>query len=89
MINRFSVPLLSESTIHLANVASANKEPDKVLFNARILSTYSDRILENKEIWISKGRIACIKDNGNAKTLFSELHTYDIQNHVYLYIYIY
>ena len=42
MINRFSVPLLSESTIHLANVASANKEPDKVLFNARILSTYSE-----------------------------------------------
>ena len=71
MINRFSVPLLSESTIHLANVASANKEPDKVLFNARILSTYSDRILENKEIWISKGSIACIKPKGTYQKKFT------------------
>ena len=61
MINRFSVPLLETSTIDLANVASNKIEPEKVLTNARILSTYSDRILNDKELWIFTGRIACIK----------------------------
>ena len=84
MINRFSVPLLSESTIHLTNVASANKEPDKVLFNARILSTYSDRILENREIWLSKGRIACIKPTGTYQNKFSfdKSKIYDAKNNI-------
>ena len=52
MINRFSVPALSESTQNLAIVASGKKIPDLILSNARILSTYTDRILENKEIII-------------------------------------
>ena len=49
MINRFSVPALSESTQNLAIVASGKKIPDLILSNARILSTYTDRILENKD----------------------------------------
>ena len=60
MINRFSVPPLFQSTQKLAKIASGKLDPDLVLFNARILSTYTDRILENKEIWISKGRIVCV-----------------------------
>ena len=53
MINRFSVPPLFQSTKKLAKIASGIIEPDLVLFNARVLSTYTDRILENKEIWVS------------------------------------
>ena len=56
MINRFSVSPLFQSTKKLAKIASGSMEPDLVLFNARVLSTYTDRILENKELWISSGR---------------------------------
>ena len=66
MINRFSVPLLSDCTKNLANVASGKKIPDLILSNARILSTYTDRILEDREIWISKGRIACVKKSNES-----------------------
>ena len=72
MINRFSVPNLHECTVHLSKVASYKVEPDLILTNARVLSTYTDRILENKEVWISKGRIACIKEFGDAKKYFNE-----------------
>ena len=84
MINRFSVPPLFQSTQKLAKIASGKLEPDLVLFNARILSTYTDRILENKEIWISSGRIVCVKENGNHKQIFnkSDLQTYDVQNNI-------
>ena len=64
MINRFSVPPLFQSTKKLAKIASGIMKPDLVIFNARVLSTYTDRILENKEIWISSGRIVCVKENG-------------------------
>ena len=29
-------------------------------------------ILENKEIWISSGRIVCVKDNGDHKRIFNK-----------------
>ena len=64
MITRFSVPNLYDCSVHLSKVASNMIKPDLVIFNSRILSTYTDRILKNKELWISKGRIACIKDSG-------------------------
>ena len=82
MINRFSVSPLFQSTKKLAKIASGSINPDLVLFNARVLSTYTDRILENKEIWISSGRIVCVKENGNHKQIFnkSDLQTYDVQN---------
>ena len=84
MINRFSVPPLFQSTKKLAKIASGIIEPDLVLFNARVLSTYTDRILENKEIWVSSGRIVCVKDNGDHKRIFnkSDLPTYDAQNNI-------
>ena len=51
MINRFTVPNLHDCTIHLANVASHKIQPELILKNACILSTYTNRFLENKEIW--------------------------------------
>ena len=74
MITRFSVPYLHECTIHLAKVASQKIQPQLVITNSKILSTYTDRILENKEIWISKGRIACIKENATAKKNFNDFN---------------
>ena len=84
MINRFSVPPLSDCTKELTKVASGKNIPDLVLSNARILSTYTDRILEDREIWISNGRIACVKDNSESLKLFnkSELNIYDVQNNI-------
>ena len=58
MITRFSIPKLSDCSIKLSAVASEKILPDIVLLNARILSTYTDRIIDNREIWISDGRIA-------------------------------
>ena len=84
MINRFSAPPLSDCTKNLANVASGKKIPDLILSNARILSTYSDRILEDSEIWISNGRIACVKDNNESLNIFnkSDLNVYDVQKNI-------
>ena len=84
MINRFSVPPLFKSTKKLARIASGNSEPDLILFNARVLSTYTDRILEHKEIWISSGRIVSVKDSGVHKQIFNKsyLNTYDVQNNI-------
>ena len=53
MITRFSVPNLYDCSIHLAKVASHKIQPELVIFNSKILSTYTDRILDNKEVWIS------------------------------------
>ena len=84
MINRFSVPNLHVCTIHLSKVASNKVKPDLILKNARILSTYTDRILLNKEVWITKGRIACIKESGESKKYFNDndLNCYDINNNI-------
>jgi len=84
MINRFTVPNLYDCTIHLVNVASNKIPPELILKNARILSTYTNRILENKEIWISKGRIACIKKNGHAEKIFDykNLFLFDVENNI-------
>ena len=84
MVNRFSVPNLYDCTKHLANVASRKIQPELILKNAHILSTYTNRILENKEIWISKGRIACIEENGQAEKTFNykNLVLFDAQNNI-------
>ena len=60
MITRFSVPNLHECTVNLANIAAHKIAPELVLTNAKVLSTYTDRIIYEKEIWISKGRFVCI-----------------------------
>ena len=65
MITRFSVPELHTMTRDLADVASGRRPADVVIGNARVLSTYTERILENKEIWLYKGRIAAVKPAGS------------------------
>ena len=84
MITRFTVPNLQQCSIKLSNVASQKEKPELVLYNSRILSTYTERIIDNKEIWISKGRIACIKNNGTFKEIFLKMNVfnYDIQNNI-------
>ena len=83
-MKRFFVPALHKSTIHLVNVASNKTRPQLVLTNARILSTYTDRIITNREVWISKGRIACIKKSGTAKKIFINegIEFIDIENNI-------
>ena len=81
MITRFSVPNLSECSILLTKVASEKLEPELILSNARVLSTYTDRIIEDKEVWIAKGRIACVKENGQAGKIFNKndlVHPYKL-----------
>lgn len=63
-LSRFSVQPLSTMTRKLADVASGRQEPDLVIAGARVLSTYSERILTDREIWVSGGRIAAVKPAG-------------------------
>ncbi|WP_430912340.1 adenine deaminase C-terminal domain-containing protein [Methylobacterium sp. sgz302541] len=64
-LNRFSVAPLSRMTRRLADVAGGRAEPDLVITGARVLSTYSERILPDREIWIAGGRIAAVKPAGS------------------------
>ncbi|MGR9425267.1 adenine deaminase [Rhizobium leguminosarum] len=64
-LTRFSVQPLSTMTRRLADVASARSEPDLVIQGARVLSTYSERFLDGREVWISGGRIAAVKPAGS------------------------
>lgn len=71
-VTRFSVAPLATMTRKLADVASGRVSPDLVITGARVLSTYSERILPDREVWISGGRIAAVKPagtyrNGSAK----------------------
>ena len=66
-LTRFSVAPLASLTRRLADVASGRAEPDLVITGARALSTYSERILEDREIWLSGGRIAALKPAGSFK----------------------
>ena len=64
-LTRFSVSPLSEMTRKLADVAHGRADPDLVITDARILSTYSERTLGEREIWLSGGRIAAVKAAGS------------------------
>jgi adenine deaminase len=66
-LNRFSVKPLSVLTRQLAAVASGRADPDLVISGTRVLSTYSERMLGDREIWISAGRIAAVKPSGTYK----------------------
>jgi adenine deaminase len=72
---RFSVKPLSVLTRQLAAVASGRADPDLVIKGARVLSTYSERILNDREIWLLGGRIAAVKPSGTYKG--SAAKTYD------------
>jgi adenine deaminase len=66
-LTRFSVAPLATMTRRLADVASGRQSPDLVVTGARLLSTYSERILKDKEVWVSGGRIAATKPAGTYK----------------------
>lgn len=63
-LNRFSVPPLHLVTRSLAAVAMGREAPDLVITGARLLSTYTERMHAEREIWIRKGRIAAVKPSG-------------------------
>ena len=57
-LTRFSVAPLASMTRRLADVSSGRAAPDLVITGGRVLSTYSDRVLDDREIWVSGGRVA-------------------------------
>ena len=63
-MNRFSVPSLHTITRELADVASGRRPPELVVRGGRVLSTYTERMLPNREIWVYRGRIAAVKPAG-------------------------
>ncbi len=64
MLTRFSVPPLHTMTRTLAAVAMGREAPDLVLTGARVLSTYTERIHDGREVWIKGGRIAAVRPAG-------------------------
>lgn len=73
-ITRLSVEPLATMTRKLADVASGRAAPDLVIQGARVLSTYSERILPDREVWVSGGRIAAVKPAGTYKTGGAKLY---------------
>jgi adenine deaminase len=73
-LNRFSVKPLSVLTRQLAAVASGRADPDLVIRGGRVLSTYSERMLGDREIWISAGRIAAVKPSGTYKGAAAKIY---------------
>jgi adenine deaminase len=66
-LTRFSVAPLATMTRRLADVASGRTTPDLVITGARLLSTYSERMLDGRELWVTGGRIAAIQPAGTHK----------------------
>lgn len=64
-LNRFAVAPLHTLTRRMAAVAMGRQAPDLVITGARVLSTYTERILDDRELWISAGRIAAVKPAGS------------------------
>ncbi len=67
MLTRFSVSPLHTMTRSLAAVAMGRAAPDLVITGARVLSTYTDRVAKEREVWIKGGRIAVVKPAGAFK----------------------
>jgi adenine deaminase len=76
-LTRFAVAPLHSMTRRLADVASGRLAPDLVVTGARVLSTYSERILGGREVWITGGRIAAVKPVGAARKIWSGVPVYD------------
>ena len=66
-------------TRELSRVAMQTATPDLVITGARLLSTYSERILSEREIWILGGRIASLQPAGMAKRKGFKTKYYDAQ----------
>jgi adenine deaminase len=67
MLTRFSVAPLHRMTRTLAAVAMGRAAPDLVIAGARVLSTYTERISRDRELWIKGGRIAAVMPAGAFK----------------------
>ena len=77
-LTRFSVPPLHTVTRSLAAVAMGREEPDLVIRGGRVLSTYTERIHADREVWIKSGRIAAVKPAGTwKKQRGSQTKTFD------------
>ena len=76
-ITRFSVAPLHSQITTLAAVAGGRAPADLVITGARMLSTYSERIASDKEIWLSGGRIAAVKPAGAYKLAPAPKAIYD------------
>ena len=63
-MNRFTVAPLHTMTRRLADVASGRVAPGRVIRGVRVLSTYTERVLPDREVWIEGGRIAAVKPAG-------------------------
>lgn len=59
---------LHDLTKELTSVAMGYSSPDMVITGVRVLSTYSERFLQEKEIWLKSGRIACLQEAGTARS---------------------
>ncbi|MEC8191031.1 MAG: adenine deaminase C-terminal domain-containing protein [Verrucomicrobiota bacterium] len=70
---------LHEITKDLASVAMGNSSPDLIITGAKILSTYSERILPEKEIWLKSGRIACLQPAGTGRSQAMSANYYDVR----------
>ena len=66
-LTRFSVPPLHTLTRSLAAVAMGREAPDLVITGGRVLSTYTERLHPEREVWIKSGRIAAVKPTGTFK----------------------
>jgi adenine deaminase len=77
-LTRFSVAPLHTLTRTLAAVAMGRETPDLVITGGRLLSTYTERIHEAREVWIKAGRIAAVKPAGTARALHGKtVKTFD------------
>ncbi len=66
-MNRFSVAPLHTMTRRLAEIASGRRPPQTVIAGVRVLSTYTERVLPDREVWIEGGRIAAVQPVGTCK----------------------
>jgi adenine deaminase len=66
-LTRFSVPPLHQVTRTLAAVAMGREAPDLVITGGRLLSTYTDRLHADREVWVKSGRVAVVKPAGTCK----------------------
>lgn len=76
-LTRFSVAPLHTLTRTLAAVAMGREAPDLVITGARLLSTYTERIHDDREVWIKAGRIAVVQPAGTARRLKLRSSHYD------------
>lgn len=76
MLTRFSVSPLHTMTRSLAAVAMGRAAPELVITGARVLSTYTERMLREREVWVLGGRIAAVKPAGTfRKSAFAKGRT--------------